>query len=154
MIGFWDTTRTRSLAPLAGAPKEGQVSARGGPLGRLRWGLPAERAVAEVSGCGGGLVVRVSGADPVARSPVGRHPQKGKEPGYDRNTSASSRPKPGLSGAPSRTETGPGGLWTCSVRVACRFAGMLKYGLKPESSTGLRGGNCRSKWRSLACQNS
>ena len=30
--------------------------------------------------------------------------------------------------------TGPGGLWTCFGRVACRFAGMLKYGPKSRSS--------------------
>lgn len=34
-----------------------------------------------------------------------------------------------------RCETGPGGLWICSGRVACRFAGMLKYEREPRSST-------------------
>jgi integrase len=42
----------------------------------LRAGLPAERAVAEVSGRGGGVgvAVRVSGVGLVAGSPVGRAP--------------------------------------------------------------------------------
>lgn len=63
-----------------------------------------------------------------------RHPQKGK--GWVRQRYFRTGPsQEGIFSAPSRNRDGTWGTWTCFGRVACRFAGMLKYELRPPSST-------------------